>query len=263
MKQRVITAIVALAIFIPILIFGGIYIDIAAAALTCVGIFEIYIIRKRIIVSPDFMITLLGAVLIALPTSFFTTIFTDVLTLNNFIYICLMLLMLIMVFSKNKFSFEDVGVSAISMIYIGTGFHYLAAIRNTAGLELLMYALLIVWITDSGAYMVGRKLGKHKLFPYISPNKTWEGSIGGTFVAVIIALVYSVFFLPEYNLIYMTFVALILSIAGQLGDLIESAYKRYYRVKDSGNILPGHGGILDRFDSMLIVLPLLHIFGLI
>lgn len=129
----------------------------------------------------------------------------------------------------------------------------------------ILYALLIVWITDSGAYLIGRKLGKHKLAPHVSPNKTWEGSIGGSLVSVIVVGLYLVFSPVKfaYSLPIMLLLTVVLSVGGQIGDLIESAFKRHYGVKDSGKILPGHGGILDRFDSLLFVLPLMHLFGLI
>ena len=124
---------------------------------------------------------------------------------------------------------------------------------------------MIVWITDSGAYLIGRKLGKHKLAPHVSPNKTWEGSIGGSLVSVIVVGLYLVFSPVKfaYSLPIMLLLTVVLSVGGQIGDLIESAFKRHYGVKDSGKILPGHGGILDRFDSLLFVLPLMHLFGLI
>ena len=124
---------------------------------------------------------------------------------------------------------------------------------------------MIVWITDSGAYLIGRKLGKHKLAPHVSPNKTWEGSIGGSLVSVIVVGLYLAFSPVKfaYGLPIMLLLTVVLSVGGQIGDLIESAFKRHYGVKDSGRILPGHGGILDRFDSLLFVLPLMHLFGLI
>lgn len=126
-----------------------------------------------------------------------------------------------------------------------------------------MFALLIVWLTDTGAYMIGRKLGRHKLWPAISPNKTIEGSLGGIALALITAAIYLMFFPQYYTFWPMMGIALFLSVIGQIGDLIESALKRFYGVKDSGKILPGHGGILDRFDSLLLVLPMLHLFGIV
>lgn len=102
-------------------------------------------------------------------------------------------------------------------------------------------------------------MGKRKLWPEISPNKTVEGFIGGIVTAVVLSLVFQAVtgFLPSYLLVM--FITLLLSIFGQLGDLVESALKRHYHVKDSGSILPGHGGILDRFDSFLFVLPFLYL----
>ena len=132
------------------------------------------------------------------------------------------------------------------------------------GFFTLLYGMLIVWLTDSGAYIFGRQFGKHKLAPKVSPNKTWEGSVLGTVAATLILAIYLHFFpVGHVNLGLMVVVTIVLSILGQIGDLIESALKRSYGVKDSGKILPGHGGILDRFDSMLLVMPTLHLLGII
>ncbi|WP_129045064.1 phosphatidate cytidylyltransferase [Companilactobacillus metriopterae] len=264
MRQRVITAVIALAIFIPILLAGGIWLEVTAAALAVVGIFEIYIMRKRIIVSMDFVISVLGTISLALPVGFYKIWLPDKFSRIDVFYIFAILLLIWTVLSKNKYTFEDAAVSVISMLYIGMGFHYLAAVRNTNdGFALLMYAFIVIWSTDIFAYVFGRKIGKHKLWPTISPNKTWEGTIAGIICALVLSGIYMYFVPQHYSMVTMLLIALFLSVMGQMGDLIESAYKRYYKVKDSGNILPGHGGILDRFDSMLIVLPLLHLFGLV
>lgn len=123
----------------------------------------------------------------------------------------------------------------------------------------IFFAAVIIWSTDSGAYFIGKSMGKRKLWPEISPNKTVEGFIGGIVTAVVLSFVFQAVtgFLPSYLLVM--FITLLLSIFGQLGDLVESALKRHYDVKDSGTILPGHGGILDRFDSFLFVLPFLYL----
>ena len=114
------------------------------------------------------------------------------------------------------------------------------------------------------ALTISWQLGKHKLAPRVSPNKTWEGSICGTLLATVVLAVYLYFFPVGYhNWGLMVFLTLLLSILGQFGDLVESALKRFYGVKDSGKILPGHGGILDRFDSMLLVMPALYLLGII
>lgn len=262
MKQRVITAVVALIIFIPILVAGGIWIEIAAAALALVAMSEVFIMRKRIIMSADFLFAGLGVLLVVFPDSYFKWLPAHLGRLD-LIYLAVACLLLVTVATKNRTSFDDVSVSTLAMFYIGTGFHNLITVRNGAGLDTLLFAMLIVWLTDSGAYMVGRKIGKHKLWPAISPNKTWEGSIGGNVVALIFAAIYLHFFPQFYGFWTMMAIALFLSVVGQLGDLVESALKRYYGVKDSGKILPGHGGILDRFDSMLLVFPMLHLLGIV
>ncbi|HJE86688.1 phosphatidate cytidylyltransferase [Levilactobacillus brevis] len=262
MKQRVITAVVALIIFIPIIIAGHIWIDIAAFALGLVALSEVLIMRKKLLVSPEAIISGIGILLVIAPQGWWVDL-PHFLDPWYIVYLFVLLLLLRTVVSKNRFSFDDAGMITLSMLYIGIGFHFFIAARAVS-LVALLYALFIVWTTDSGAYMIGRKLGKHKLAPHISPNKTWEGSIGGSLVATIVGSVFWYFFpIGHYSLIVMIILTLIFSIVGQFGDLVESALKRYYGVKDSGKILPGHGGILDRFDSLLLVLPVIHLFGLI
>ena len=264
MKQRVITAVVALIIFIPIILLGGYWIDVAAICLAIVGLSEMFMMRKRIIVSPDFVISCLGITTLVLPDGFFANL-PSYLSRFDIFAITVALLLLVTVTTKNKTNIDDIGINTLAMVYIGNGFHSLVAVRGAQnGLELLGYILVVIWATDIGAYSFGRKIGKHKLWPAISPNKTWEGSIAGTLCALVGAAVYLYFFPVGYtHTVWMILATLIFSIFGQLGDLVESAYKRYYGVKDSGKVLPGHGGILDRFDSLLFVLPMLHWFALI
>lgn len=120
--------------------------------------------------------------------------------------------------------------------------------------KLWMYVVFLIWISDSGAYLVGRKMGKTKLFERISPKKTWEGFIGASLFTLLGA--YIIFLLTStYSLAFWLISALFICISGVFGDLYESSIKRKYQVKDSGNLLPGHGGFLDRFDSFIFVLP--------
>ncbi len=118
---------------------------------------------------------------------------------------------------------------------------------------------MIVWLTDTGAYIFGRLFGKRKLWPEISPNKTVEGFVGGILCSTIVAVVFSIYYDMPLSLFPLLLVTWLLSLFGQLGDLVESALKRHFDVKDSGTLLPGHGGILDRFDSFIFVLPLMNI----
>lgn len=261
MKTRIITAVVALAIFIPLIIYGGWPLTIAAVALGIIAMSEILVMKKMFVISFEAIVSYLGVALLILPDSWLDFL-PSVATRWFGFYVLVVLLLLHTVLRKQRFTFDDVGVLTLAMLYIGMGFHYFVVARSINFVTLL-YGMLIVWLTDSGAYLIGRKIGKNKLAPKISPNKTWEGSIGGTVAATVILAAY-LHFLPVGGAwLPMILLTIVLSIMGQFGDLIESSLKRYYGVKDSGKILPGHGGILDRFDSMLIVMPMLHLLGII
>lgn len=263
MRQRVITAVVALAVFIPLLIIGNTPFNVLVVAMGIVAMTEFVSMKKLFVVSPAAFISYFAIASLLVPRSWLNFLPKGTNCIDLF-FMFLLCLLAFTVISKNMFSFDDAGALILGAVYAGFGFHFMIQARAES-LWMLLYALLIVWTTDSGAYLIGRKIGKNKLAPQISPNKTWEGSIGGTVSALIIVGVY-VFFLQshfKYNFGLMLILTLIFSIGGQFGDLIESAFKRHYGVKDSGKILPGHGGILDRFDSLLFVLPLMHFTGLI
>jgi len=119
---------------------------------------------------------------------------------------------------------------------------------------LLIALFSLIWIYDSGAYLVGVSIGKHRLFERISPKKSWEGAIGGTVFAVAAAYFISGL-IPEIKMIHWIAISVVLVISATFGDLTESMFKRYFGIKDSGHILPGHGGMLDRFDSLFFVVP--------
>ena len=148
------------------------------------------------------------------------------------------------------------------MFYVGLGGYAAITIRNV-DLALFLFILFVIYSTDIGAYFIGSMIGKRKLAPTLSPNKTIEGSLGGIITALIVAAIYLNFFSFTYSYGVMLVMAVILSVTGQFGDLLESAFKRHFGVKDSGDILPGHGGILDRFDSTLFTLSMALVLGVI
>lgn len=262
MKQRVITAVIALIVFLPLLYLGGLPFDILVTLMGIVAMSEFLIMKKKLLVSFEAIISFLLILSVLLPV-FWAGFWTQD-TLGGSFYLLALVMLVYTVISKNRFSFDDAGVLLLGGLYAGLGFRFMM-IARAESLWMILYALLIVWITDSGAYLIGRKIGNNKLAPHISPNKTWEGSIGGSLSAVVIvgAYLYFVQGAFPYSFSIMLLWTLVFSVGGQLGDLIESAFKRHYGVKDSGKILPGHGGILDRFDSLLFVLPLMHFAGLI
>lgn len=262
LKTRVITAIVALAIFIPLIIIGHLPLTIAAIALGIVAMSEVLIMKKMFLTSFPAIMSYLGVAVMIMPKSWLSFLPGPFNRLTTF-YLLVMLILLHTVIHKVRFSFDDAGVVVLGMLYIGMGFNCFVAARGI-NFQTLLYGMLIVWLTDSGAYIFGRAFGKHKLAPRVSPNKTWEGSICGTIFATIILAIYLAFIPVGYHSWWlMVILTILLSILGQFGDLVESSLKRYYGVKDSGKILPGHGGILDRFDSMLMVMPALYLLGII
>lgn len=153
--------------------------------------------------------------------------------------------------------FENVAYLILGMIYIGVPFallDFIAFDGNYFHADTVFGLLLMTWANDTGAYVIGSRLGRHKLFPRISPKKTWEGSFGGLIVTLLIAFVLG-FFFNELTRTNWLILGLIVVVFGSFGDLVESMLKRSFEVKDSGNILPGHGGLLDRFDGFIFLLP--------
>jgi phosphatidate cytidylyltransferase len=147
------------------------------------------------------------------------------------------------------------GISSSALLLVAYPLSFTVRLHGlpTYGPRLLLFALAITWAADTTAYFVGRAIGKHPLAPHTSPKKTWEGSIGSMFGSLLVAYAFS--FWIRIPLPHLLLMAAIGNIAGQMGDLLESAYKRSAGVKDSGGLLPGHGGILDRIDALILCVP--------
>ncbi|MEK4228766.1 phosphatidate cytidylyltransferase [Solibacillus sp. FSL H8-0538] len=263
MKQRIITAIIAAALFIPFVIYGNVPFTLLVFAMAIVGFYEILKMKGIPFASVPGILGLLTLLMLVMPDDWTTEVLQTIgyASKVEIVYGLMALLLIYVVLVKNKITFDEIGFILLGAFYVGMGFHYLIETRGH-GLEFIVYCLLVVWTTDSGAYFVGRKFGKKKLWPEISPKKTVEGFVGGIVIAVLFALVMQLIYPFANGFVSLVFITIIASIVGQMGDLVESAIKRHYGVKDSGNILPGHGGILDRFDSLLFVVPLLHFLHL-
>lgn len=258
MLTRVMTAIIALVLFVPIIWIGSWPLVIVMTSLAIIGLAEFHQMKKIALTSIPSLLSLTGVALMVLsvhfPVFFAVEVFTRTVSL-------IMVLLFLFSLSVTHLTTKDIGEIILMMIYIGIGFYSFVTLRfNNPGL--LFLVLLVIWATDSGAYLIGRKIGKTKLAPAISPNKTIEGSLGGTIVASSLAFVYLLYFPIGDSLLSTFLLMVIISITGQVGDLLESKIKREYHTKDSGKLLPGHGGILDRFDSLLLVLNVLFILGL-
>lgn len=188
------------------------------------------------------------------------------------IFLFLLAVLIKVVVRYQKFSINDAAFSILGYIYIGLSFSYLIAIRfsdfsiaNNAEYEIMisgMYLLWMIflgtWASDTFAYFIGSRFGKNKLCPALSPGKTREGAIGGVVGSIITVVSFGQ--MLGLNVLYGFIIGLIIGIVAPLGDLTESALKRFAGVKDSGNLLPGHGGVLDRFDSIMFSVPVVYYY---
>lgn len=262
LQKRLIFGGIALAIFIPLVLTGGVIFQIFVGLLAMLAVHEFLQMKGLPTATIEGVLAMLAAFVLTLPLENYLKFLP--VDGNVVAYGLVVFLLLISTVLGSSYTFEDAAYPIAASFYVGLGFNALIDAR-LMNIDKVLLALFIVWATDSGAYLVGVRFGKRKLAPRVSPNKTIEGSLGGILSAV---LVTGIFMLvrPQvyspYNAFVFLILAVLFSIAGQLGDLVESSVKRHFGVKDSGKFIPGHGGVLDRFDSLLFVFPLMHFFGL-
>jgi len=253
MKQRIISAIVMLIIFIPILITGGLPFYILSFLLGLISLYELLKLNKKIPIIVKILTYIFTGLLIIYDIK--NTNFNIIIDGRLFIFMLLVYLsLLVLIDDKKKYNYKDafylIGIS----LFIGISFNNFIHIRNI-GINLVIYLFLITTITDSFALFIGKLFGKRKLAPSISPNKTVEGLIGGSVVGSVAASLFYIFIIKDYtNIFIVILLTLFLSLMGQMGDLIKSSIKRYENIKDFSNLIPGHGGILDRLDSIIFVM---------
>lgn len=254
MKQRVITAIIALIILVPLIIYGNWPFILMTYLLASVALFELtrmYNEKKAIIyliLSLPFLWLLLYPLPLFIPSIKIMLLFA-------------IILFILSVLRKNKFTFQDGSFLFMATFYIAMAFYFLIEVRFL-GLNYFLFVLFLIWATDTGAYFVGKSMGNRKLWPEISPNKTIAGAIGGICIAIIVAVIYQLIYPFDLSLAMIILIAVLISVFGQLGDLVASAIKRQYDIKDYGKLFPGHGGVLDRLDSLLFVMLLLYLLPL-
>jgi len=241
MKTRVITAIAALIVFLPLLYVGGDYFKYTTFALGVMAMYEIVRMTFK-----ETNIVVLGLSSLAGALLYLRE---EILGLSQYgiVYLLVIGMLGVVVVTGHRIKLVEIGSIIFVTVYIFVGFYSLH----------IGYLLLTIWFTDSFAYIGGMRFGKNKLSPKISPNKSIEGSVIGSLSSIVIALVFYFTTSIFTNLAVAIGITLVVSVIGQFGDLIESAYKREYGVKDSSNLLPGHGGIFDRFDSVILSAPCL------
>ncbi len=280
MNSRLLTALVALpilvlSIILPLLLpqfpqTEWLFLIIAALALGA-GLFEFFTLTKKLELKADASIAYLGAAAL-----FVAFLFDAPRNAPDLLIITLVLFLLAILISQ-MFRFRadfskmltGIGVTILGVLYIAFLGGFLVSMRvgfddtlvPYLSTKLLVFFFLVTFGADAGAYYIGKNFGKRKLIPKVSPNKTWEGAIGGLILSSAFAAISSAAFFPELAYKFSIPLAILMTVVGIFGDLAESAMKRGADVKDAANILPGHGGLLDRLDSLLFNAPILYYFA--
>lgn len=252
MKTRILSAIALIAIVLPFLYFGGQLFVIGVAIVSILAYIEMLNLpksHKSIPIVP----TIIGltALLVLICTNFNMSSAIESSNYTRFIFLIVGLLIPTVFYKDEKYTTKDAFYLIGSVLFLALAFNSFVLVRDI-GIKEFIFLLLIPVATDSFAMIFGCMIGKHKMCPKISPKKSWEGSICGGVLGTIIPMLYHIILIGPVNL-KIVFMIFILSCMGQIGDLIFSKIKRENGIKDFSNLIPGHGGILDRLDSAIII----------
>lgn len=261
LNQRIIVGVLGAAVFIGAIWFNEWTYFLLFLGLSLLGMAEFYHLLGAQNIKPN---TILGLILGFL---LFTAVFLvqkDMLEVELLLLAVpvLFLAFILEMYRKKEQPFTNIAFTMLGVMYVAVPFallHLLGFLKGAYSWQPILGLMLLLWASDTGAYIAGKNFGKHKLFQRISPGKTWEGWAGGVMLTLAVGYGLSLYFndLALYQWLGM---AVIISVFGVLGDLVESLLKRDLGVKDSGTLLPGHGGILDRFDSLLMAIPFIVAF---
>lgn len=254
LRHRVISALAG----IPLIIFSAWYGDWVLLGLTAAvmltGLRELTGMLEKMQLNPPVAAMATGSVIIIGGAYFYGE-----RSMGVAIILLLLLILLTVVFRFPAYTPADGAAGLLGTLYLGL-FIYFYLIRTLpGGWVWLLFLLVATWASDTAAYFIGRKFGRRKLAPALSPGKTLAGAVGGVGGSLLTAGVFTLAY-PFLPVVYVLALGLLIGIAGQLGDLWESVLKRTAGLKDTGNLIPGHGGVLDRFDSMLFTAPLVYYF---
>lgn len=260
MKERIISAVVVLLITVPLLLLGGVYFKILALVTGILGLKELMDLRKDV---PD-DIKYVAYVIFIVFLLFGYDYLNGVVVLNSSLLAITFIIMLTSMLLNNnkKYGINDVFFIIGGILLLSTAF-YLFIVLREMNLNLVIYLFLITIMTDTFAYLIGSKFGKNKLMPDVSPNKSIEGFLGGLAFGTLFSSMFYIHFISKNCILFIICMSMVLSIIGQLGDLVFSKIKRNYNIKDFSNLMPGHGGVLDRLDSIIFVLFAYIIFAAI
>ena len=254
---RLISGIVLVIIAAFLLVEGSTVLYFASLAISLIGLFELYRVMKIERSAP-------GYVGYAAVVAYYWIMGNREQYVTFLAIVSLMILMTIYVVTFPKYGTEQITVAFFGIFYVGIMFSYLYQVREMPdGKYLVWLILLSSWGCDTCAYCAGMLLGKHRLAPVLSPKKSIEGAVGGVVGSALLGCIYAYFFGAKMDEVSNPMVACavacaIAAVISQIGDLAASAIKRNHNVKDYGNLIPGHGGVLDRFDSMIFTAPAIY-----
>jgi phosphatidate cytidylyltransferase len=260
---RVIVSIFAIPLIVLASYFGSYYFFVFTLAIGLISYYEFSGMVKKNIANVNLWFGLLAVCVII------TNQFYHVVDLIPLLFVVILLLLMIELFRNKGSVVNNLGATVLGIIYIGLFSSALIAIREfypnvnelyPRGGFVIISMLAAIWVCDSAAFFGGTAFGKHKLFPRISPNKSWEGALLGFLFAILTMLLAKLIVLDFLSWTNVIVLGIIIGIIGQLGDLVESSIKRDAGIKDSSSIIPGHGGIFDRFDSLLFSAPAIWLY---
>ncbi|MGE4384294.1 MAG: phosphatidate cytidylyltransferase [Endomicrobiaceae bacterium] len=250
---RILTALVGIPIVMLCIYAGGLSFFFMFFAVIIFSVMEYYSICKKY--NP---MNILGTLTAAL---FYVSLYLNLYVQEVIIFSTFLIFFASMLKNRIKNVSSEIAVTCFGAFFLTWSLYHMVLIRDIPnyGMKYIIFLFVTVWILDTGAYIIGKKFGKHKLARFISPKKTVEGAIAGIITSIITAIVCRQIFMQNIISINEAVIfALIISVAGQFSDLAESLFKRDCDIKDSGNILPGHGGMLDRFDSYIFCAPIFY-----
>ncbi len=262
---RTISGTLFVASIIGALIIGKVSFLIVYAAVLALSMYEFYNLALKARIKPQIFLGILIGLSIFIGSYLYVAGLIEGILLSGFIPI-IMSVFIFELYRNHRRPFHNIAFTYLGILYIAIPislFNFIVfsstSINITYSYEILLGYFFLIWANDTGAYLFGVSIGKHRMFPRISPKKSWEGFFGGIIFTTIIAWAISHYF-HNITFAHWFMIGIISAIAGVFGDLVESMYKRSLEVKDSGKFLPGHGGILDRFDSIYLSAPIVFAY---
>jgi phosphatidate cytidylyltransferase len=262
---RTISGILFVVSIIGALIIGKFTFLVVFSGILILSMFEFYTLTYKARIKPQFFLGILIGISLFVGSYLYTTGNIEALFLLGFIPLVISVF-IFELYRNHKRPFHNIAYTYLGIFYIAVPlslFNFMVfdstTLQYSYSYEILLSYFILIWANDTGAYLFGVSIGKRRMFPRISPKKSWEGFLGGIIFTIIVAWVISLYF-HNITFAHWLVIGLISAIIGVFGDLVESMFKRSLDVKDSGKFLPGHGGVLDRFDSVFLSAPIVFAY---